>query len=257
MTPEECLPASREAGPQQHLAPSPQAAAMSRAAVGSGAARWGSPDGLEGELERGAAPQVCRGQDLWDPKGKEAAAHLGEAEEMKVRKRSRPARSKARRMAANVRERKRILDYNQAFNALRLALKHDLSGKRLSKIATLRRAISRITALSLSLHGAARCWPCAHSECRGQGARDGRPRLPGAAGYGGYPPESQLQHHESPKEDRPAASPAFYPIGSHQLGLQSSCQHKHTGSLRAPPAAPLPWQLGGFQSSGYQRLPIH
>uniref|UniRef100_A0A8B9CGY5 Basic helix-loop-helix family member a9 n=1 Tax=Anser brachyrhynchus TaxID=132585 RepID=A0A8B9CGY5_9AVES len=170
---------------------------------------------------------------------------------------SRPARSKARRMAANVRERKRILDYNQAFNALRLALKHDLSGKRLSKIATLRRAISRITALSLSLHGAARCWPCAHSECRGQGARDGRPRLPGAAGYGGYPPESQLQHHESPKEDRPAASPAFYPVGSHQLGLRSSCQHKHTGSLRAPPAAPLPWQLGGFQSSGYQRLPIH
>lgn len=257
MTLEECLPASREAGPQRHLAPAPQATAMSQAAVGSSAAQQGPPDGLEGELERGAAPQVCHGQDLWDPKGREAATHPGEAEEMKVRKRSRPVRSKARRMAANVRERKRILDYNQAFNALRLALKHDLSGKRLSKIATLRRAISRITALSLSLHGAARCWPCAHSECRGQGARDGRPRLLGAAGYGGYSPENQLQHHESPKEDRLAASPAFYPIGSHQLGLRSSCQQKHAGSQRAPPVAPLSWQLGGLQSSGYQRLPIH
>uniref|UniRef100_A0A8C9EEV7 BHLH domain-containing protein n=1 Tax=Phocoena sinus TaxID=42100 RepID=A0A8C9EEV7_PHOSS len=67
------------------------------------------------------------------------------------RKRSRPVRSKARRMAANVRERKRILDYNEAFNALRRALRHDLAGKRLSKIATLRRAIHRISALSLVL----------------------------------------------------------------------------------------------------------
>ncbi|XP_012581551.1 PREDICTED: class A basic helix-loop-helix protein 9 [Condylura cristata] len=53
------------------------------------------------------------------------------------RKRARPVRSKARRIAANVRERKRILDYNEAFNALRRALRHDLGGKRLSKIATL------------------------------------------------------------------------------------------------------------------------
>ncbi|XP_028821298.1 class A basic helix-loop-helix protein 9 [Denticeps clupeoides] len=67
------------------------------------------------------------------------------------KKRNRPVRSKARRVAANVRERKRILDYNQAFNALRLALNHDLSGKRLSKIATLRRAINRISALSVFL----------------------------------------------------------------------------------------------------------
>ncbi|ELR61873.1 Class A basic helix-loop-helix protein 9, partial [Bos mutus] len=66
---------------------------------------------------------------------------LGEAEEVAgSRKRSRPVRSKARRMAANVRERRRILDYNEAFNALRRALRHDLGGKRLSKIATLRRA---------------------------------------------------------------------------------------------------------------------
>uniref|UniRef100_A0A8C0F4U5 Basic helix-loop-helix family member a9 n=1 Tax=Bubo bubo TaxID=30461 RepID=A0A8C0F4U5_BUBBB len=124
------------------------------------------PDSSEEELEAGAAPQVCYGQGLWVPQGREAAACLGDTKGMKVRKRSRPVRSKARRMAANVRERKRILDYNQAFNALRLALKHDLGGKRLSKIATLRRAINRITALSLSLHGAGCCWPCAHSECQ-------------------------------------------------------------------------------------------
>lgn len=84
------------------------------------------------------------------------------------KKRCRPVRSKARRVAANVRERKRILDYNQAFNTLRLALNHDLSGKRLSKIATLRRAINRISALSIFL----RNHPpptveraCSHTEC--------------------------------------------------------------------------------------------
>uniref|UniRef100_A0A8C2TR35 Basic helix-loop-helix family member a9 n=1 Tax=Coturnix japonica TaxID=93934 RepID=A0A8C2TR35_COTJA len=105
------------------------------------------PPGSDEELEQGAAPRACCRQEMWIPKGRNATACLGDAEEMKVRKRSRPVRSKARRMAANVRERKRILDYNQAFNALRLALKHDLGGKRLSKIATLRRAIHRIAAL--------------------------------------------------------------------------------------------------------------
>ncbi|KAG8520078.1 Class A basic helix-loop-helix protein 9 [Galemys pyrenaicus] len=90
------------------------------------------------------------------------------------RKRARPLRSKARRMAANVRERKRILDYNEAFNALRRALRHDLGGKRLSKIATLRRAIHRITALSLVLRASpAPRWPCAHLECHGQAPRAG------------------------------------------------------------------------------------
>ncbi|XP_072515498.1 class A basic helix-loop-helix protein 9 [Salminus brasiliensis] len=91
-----------------------------------------------------------------------------EAEEGRVKKRSRPVRSKARRVAANVRERKRILDYNQAFNALRVALNHDLSGKRLSKIATLQRAINRISALSVFLSnnppiGAGKA--CNHHEC--------------------------------------------------------------------------------------------
>ncbi|XP_026877182.2 class A basic helix-loop-helix protein 9 [Electrophorus electricus] len=96
---------------------------------------------------------------------------LSEGEEGQARKRSRPTRSKARRMAANVRERKRILDYNQAFNALRVALHHDLSGKRLSKIATLQRAISRISTLSVFLRNnppAASNNDCSHRECHGQ-----------------------------------------------------------------------------------------
>ncbi|XP_047235588.1 class A basic helix-loop-helix protein 9 [Girardinichthys multiradiatus] len=81
------------------------------------------------------------------------------------KKRNRPVRSKARRMAANVRERKRIMDYNQAFNALRVALNHDLSGKRLSKIATLQRAINRISSLSVFLSSNPPNKPCSHQEC--------------------------------------------------------------------------------------------
>ncbi|XP_026880133.2 class A basic helix-loop-helix protein 9 [Electrophorus electricus] len=95
----------------------------------------------------------------------------GEPEQTQVsKKRCRPVRSKARRVAANVRERKRILDYNQAFDALRKALKHDLSGKRLSKIATLRRAIHRISVLSMILQARpeerAAMPPCRHLECQ-------------------------------------------------------------------------------------------
>lgn len=87
------------------------------------------------------------------------------AEEGNARKRNRPVRSKARRMAANIRERKRILDYNQAFNTLRIALNHDLSGKRLSKIATLQRAINRISALSVFLNTNPARNACTHREC--------------------------------------------------------------------------------------------
>ncbi|XP_010171915.2 class A basic helix-loop-helix protein 9, partial [Antrostomus carolinensis] len=216
---------------------------------------------------------------LWVPQGKESATCLEDAGEMKVRKRSRPVRSKARRMAANVRERKRILDYNQAFNALRLALKHDLGGKRLSKIATLRRAINRITALSLSLHGAGHCWPCAHSEChswagvpaREPGVKASPLQLPwepssaGAAGlqccsptplYDEFPPERQLQLYKSPKEDRSMPSPAFCSSGIPQPGLRG--QQRYTGSLRDPLAGTVPWQLGYCQSWGHQQcLPIH
>ncbi|XP_017290605.1 class A basic helix-loop-helix protein 9 [Kryptolebias marmoratus] len=86
-------------------------------------------------------------------------------EDSQTKKHNRPVRSKARRMAANVRERKRILDYNQAFNALRVALNHDLSGKRLSKIATLQRAINRISALSVFLNLNPPNKPCTHREC--------------------------------------------------------------------------------------------
>ncbi|XP_051520808.1 class A basic helix-loop-helix protein 9-like isoform X2 [Myxocyprinus asiaticus] len=93
-----------------------------------------------------------------------------DTEKLKVVKRlNRPVRSKARRVAANIRERKRILDYNQAFNALRTVLKHDISGKRLSKISTLRRAIHRISALSsfLGTHSTMEpdAPPCTHMEC--------------------------------------------------------------------------------------------
>ncbi|XP_067166053.1 class A basic helix-loop-helix protein 9 [Apteryx mantelli] len=257
---------------------------MAGAAVGNGATRPREPHGSEEELDGGAAPQMRCRQDLWVPTGQDTAACLGRTEEMKVRKRSRAVRSKARRMAANVRERKRILDYNQAFNALRLALRHDLSGKRLSKIATLRRAINRIAALSTSLHGTAHCWPCAHAECRSraggpapeQGARDGCPQLfplswePGSADAAGlqhcvpsplpagYPPATQLPRYESPKQHRSVPSPAYYSGGGPHLGLRAACQQTHADNLRDPLAGPFPWQLGYFQRSGYQqRLPIH
>ncbi|XP_025892753.1 class A basic helix-loop-helix protein 9 [Nothoprocta perdicaria] len=169
--------------------------------------------------------------------------------ETKARKRSRAVRSKARRMAANVRERKRILDYNEAFNALRLALRHDLGGKRLSKIATLRRAIHRIAALSTSLHGAARCRPCAHAECCG-GPEQGSKRCPpGPAPAAGPTLPAPLPHREESR-----SCPAYCSGGSLHPGLLQ----KHPGSLRAPPAAPWPWQPGYLQRAGQQqRLPIH
>uniref|UniRef100_A0A8C3JRA4 Basic helix-loop-helix family member a9 n=1 Tax=Calidris pygmaea TaxID=425635 RepID=A0A8C3JRA4_9CHAR len=202
----------------------------------------------EEELEAGAASQECYGQGLWVPQGREAAACLGDTEGMKVRKRSRPVRSKARRMAANVRERKRILDYNQAFNALRLALKHDLGGKRLSKIATLRRAINRITALSLSLHGAGRCWPCAHSECRGRagvparepGAKTTHPQLPREPGYAGAagsqrcPPSSLYTTFSPERQLQRGGGRRGHPGGGPR---PRSCPGGRTG-LAPPPARP-------------------
>ncbi|XP_069730468.1 class A basic helix-loop-helix protein 9 [Phaenicophaeus curvirostris] len=249
--------------------------ATSGATMGKGP----EPDSSGEELEGGPTPQPCCGQGLWVPQGSAAAACLGDPEGMKVRKRSRPVRSKARRMAANVRERKRILDYNQAFNALRLALKHDLGGKRLSKIATLRRAINRITALSLSLHSAGRCWPCTHSECRGRaggsarepGMKTSRPQLPWEPGYAGaaslqccppsplyttFTPERQVHRHESPKEDHSMPSPAYCSSGTQQPGLRG--QQRYTSSLRDPLAGAVSWQLGYCQSWGHQQhFPIH
>lgn len=121
----------------------------------------------EDELEDCPADQDCGSED---PKERSVSPCPSDPEEVKAAKRrNRPVRSKARRAAANVRERKRILDYNQAFNALRTVLKHDLSGKRLSKISTLRRAIHHISALSsyLQTHSATEpdSPPCTHTEC--------------------------------------------------------------------------------------------
>ncbi|XP_038014342.1 class A basic helix-loop-helix protein 9 [Motacilla alba alba] len=235
------------------------------------------PDSSEEELDAREAPQTCYRQGLWVSQGREADASPGDTEGMKVRKRSRPVRSKARRMAANVRERKRILDYNQAFNALRLALKHDLGGKRLSKIATLRRAINRITALSLSLHGAGCCRPCAHSECRARagvpaqepGVKSSRPQLPWEPVSAGtrcppsplcaaFSPQRQLHHYESPKENRPVPSPACCPGGIPQPALRGAGPQPFTGSPQEPLPGAVPWQPGYCQGWGQQqRLPTH
>uniref|UniRef100_A0A665T2I6 BHLH domain-containing protein n=1 Tax=Echeneis naucrates TaxID=173247 RepID=A0A665T2I6_ECHNA len=121
----------------------------------------------EEELELGLLGQ---GEDEGRSKGsfqdsESSTSSPSDPEEGQTKKRNRPVRSKARRMAANVRERKRIMDYNQAFNALRVALNHDLSGKRLSKIATLQRAINRISALSVFLSSNPPSKPCTHREC--------------------------------------------------------------------------------------------
>ncbi|XP_023868375.1 class A basic helix-loop-helix protein 9-like [Salvelinus sp. IW2-2015] len=102
---------------------------------------------------------------LQDSEGSASSPPSDDTEGDQSKKRSRPVRSKARRVAANVRERKRILDYNQAFNALRVALNHNLSGKRLSKISTLQRAINRISALSVFLSSNPPSKPCSHREC--------------------------------------------------------------------------------------------
>ncbi|XP_051536037.1 class A basic helix-loop-helix protein 9-like [Myxocyprinus asiaticus] len=107
------------------------------------------------------------------PSHSERSSSPSDTEEVKVvKRRNRPVRSKARRDAANIRERKRISDYNQAFNTLRTVLKHDLSGKRLSKIATLKRAIHHISALSLYLQTHSTMEPdaptCTHTECHRQ-----------------------------------------------------------------------------------------
>ncbi|KAK2828877.1 hypothetical protein Q5P01_019911 [Channa striata] len=121
----------------------------------------------EEELEIGMLGEV---EDEESPKAsfqdsESSTSSPSDPEEGQSKKRNRPVRSKARRMAANIRERKRILDYNQAFNALRVALNHDLSGKRLSKIATLQRAINRISALSVFLSSNPPTKPCSHREC--------------------------------------------------------------------------------------------
>uniref|UniRef100_A0A8C6I3G8 Class A basic helix-loop-helix protein 9 n=1 Tax=Mus spicilegus TaxID=10103 RepID=A0A8C6I3G8_MUSSI len=193
------------------------------------------------------------------------SSSLDEAEEAAGRKRERPTRSKARRMAANVRERKRILDYNEAFNALRRALQHDLGGKRLSKIATLRRAIHRITALSLVLRASpAPRWPCGHLECHGQAAQGS------STGNSSFSvPRSAPSPIAPSLTRRDIASPLVPPTPR----CASCSPHSHLGRPRvmaevpnlaqtsggnwrqcpgAPPVRPVSWRWGsglGYQHS--------
>uniref|UniRef100_A0A8D2LFL5 Basic helix-loop-helix family member a9 n=1 Tax=Varanus komodoensis TaxID=61221 RepID=A0A8D2LFL5_VARKO len=201
-------------------------------------------------------PKGPPGASTWDvrlPQPCQGAAHPGATEQAKPRRKARPTRSKARRVAANVRERRRILDYNQAFNALRLALRHDLAGKRLSKIATLRRAIHRIASLSRSLRSAPPArWPCAHAECRCSGDPPGlfplpqepscakAPPLPG-------PPEASLQRlHESPQEGSCPPGLAYHPGGSRPPLGQAACHQRRMADLRSRHPGPLPWEYGIF-----------
>ncbi|XP_053223618.1 class A basic helix-loop-helix protein 9 [Podarcis raffonei] len=231
-----------------------------------------------------AAPSHLEQPDPWEGGGRgvprqrtrflqpckaKSSAFPGNLEEAPEKRRVRPMRSKARRMAANVRERKRILDYNQAFNALRLALRHDLGGKRLSKIATLRRAIHRIATLSTSLRsGPAVGWSCAHAECqptRGEGSfRDSQPKIfqpLWEPGYSKGPPfqpsatacmkcrPENASHHlvENPKEGIYGSSPACCPAGTLLLGGRAPYQQRLAdSSIQSCSSGHFPWKYGLF-----------
>ncbi|MBN3299786.1 BHA09 protein, partial [Amia calva] len=96
-----------------------------------------------------------------------------------------------------------------------MALKHDLNGKRLSKIATLRRAINRISSLSVFLRSnptapaaaAAPRHPCAHPECHGP-LEDSRMEMGKEEGYQ-MPPETHL--HPQPPAHHQHALPHTHP----------------------------------------------
>lgn len=187
-----------------------------------------------------------------------------------AQKRRRPARSKARRVAANVRERKRILDYNEAFNALRMVLNHDLSGKRLSKIATLRRAIHRISALSTLLQSNSQEEPdaplCIHPEYHGR--LDDTRREEPLANWSETQHQAELhrtpQHASvlpgalgSPSPPYSNFSPSYacsaeglnYPCYSH--GPEFQFGFKRMDVFSDAPATPFSWQwpCSGFQQS--------
>ncbi|XP_051853255.1 class A basic helix-loop-helix protein 9 [Antechinus flavipes] len=254
--------------------------------TGTGMGRRSPKESESSEEEMEGVFWDARG-DFGQLKASGTSQHSSDIEGLRVRKSSRPVRSKARRIAANVRERKRILDYNQAFNALRLALKHDLSGKRLSKIATLRRAIHRITSLSMFLRsGSAARWPCSHQECQTQYGRvqeeeagwEGHPQpfqMPLDYSYGEaalpfqahppsplylkYSPEFSSQL-ESQKEDSIPPNAAYHSSGSRPLGEQPPCYPKFVDNLCAPSPRTIPWQLGYLRGPGpgyQQSLPMH
>ncbi|XP_026790874.3 class A basic helix-loop-helix protein 9-like [Pangasianodon hypophthalmus] len=210
-----------------------------------------------------------------DPLNKLSAASESDLTEVSVaKKRRRPARSKARRVAANVRERKRILDYNQAFNALRVVLKHDLNGKRLSKIATLRRAIHRISALSALLQSNSQDEPdtpsCIHPECHVR-LDDTRREEPSE---NWADPQHQAELHRTPQHatllSGALGSPSppysnFSPANIYSAeGLNYPCYSqdpefqfgfKRMEVFSDAPATPFPWQ---WQCSGFQQsLSMH
>ncbi|KAM7069581.1 class A basic helix-loop-helix protein 9 [Molossus nigricans] len=195
--------------------------------------------GAEGSAKDLGGSSLEAGRDFGVLRENGAPRGLGETEEVpSSRKRARPVRSKARRVAANVRERKRILDYNEAFNALRRALRHDLGGKRLSKIATLRRAIHRITALSLVLRASPPPrWPCGHLECHGQGERAGD------AGDAGSSPPRPVQPPAGLFLPRCASCSPHTPLGRPVTEAQGLVQAS-PGSWRRWPGGPFAWPLG-------------
>ncbi|XP_007445260.1 class A basic helix-loop-helix protein 9 [Python bivittatus] len=194
---------------------------------------------------------ACKEGAHFLPQSKHRAATCSaDLEEPQQRHKARPLRSKARRMAANVRERKRILDYNQAFNALRLALKHDPGARRLSKIATLRRAIHRIACLSRSLRAdSASGWSCGHAECHRRGAegtlQDHRPsffiQTPQEIGHAAvvpFPPG--MASRACGKGPPDVSSHAFY---------GNRGQEAHRPSPARYPSGRLPWPNERCQQS--------
>ncbi|XP_062965552.1 class A basic helix-loop-helix protein 9 [Cynocephalus volans] len=210
----------------------------------------------------GSRPEAGRGLGVL--RENSAPRGLGEAEEAAARQRARPARSKARRMAANVRERRRVLDYNEAFNALRRALRHEPGGKRLSKIATLRRAIHRIAALSLVLRsGPAPRGPCGHRECRRQVARGGgagdagsSPTPPAAAGLA---PRDAAGLLVPPAPRCASCSPHTPPARPRAVaeapGLAQASGGSSSRCPGAPSAGPLLWPRGYLRAGpglGYE-----
>ncbi|KAJ3589252.1 hypothetical protein NHX12_010098 [Muraenolepis orangiensis] len=194
--------------------------------------------GDDGECSDSSGKEPFQDQD-----SEGSASDLEDTGEGSAKKRSRPVRSKARRVAANVRERKRIMDYNQAFNALRVVLNHDLSGKRLSKISTLQRAINRISALSvfLSTNPAAAVATatattggknCSHRECNNRSSSSSSATT--VAGPGGMRATSRLEQNP-----RVAAAPRPEP----QAYVPWPASHH------------LPHQIPSQQAANVHRLP--
>ncbi|KAL4834840.1 hypothetical protein H8958_010847 [Nasalis larvatus] len=213
--------------------------------------------GAEGSAEDLGGPWPEPGGDLGMLGANGASRSQGETEEPAGRRRARPVRSKARRMAANVRERKRILDYNEAFNALRRALRHDLGGKRLSKIATLRRAIHRIAALSLVLRASpAPREPCGHLECHVPAAR-------GDTGDTGASPQTpagpslarpDAAHPSVPSAPRCASCPPHAPPGRPSAvaegpGLGQASWGSWSRCPGPSSAGPPPWPRGYLRAA--------